>query len=67
MIDNEKLAYDLALIYARSKFEVANSKGIFGMMSPDNEPEAEVKALAVFFNEAYNQLISYDLSEVTES
>mgnify|MGYP000189393308 CR=1 FL=1 len=66
MLNNEKLAYDLALIYAKTKFEVANKNGVFGALYPDDEPEKEIKALAVFFNNAYNQYLSYDLSEITE-
>lgn len=66
MIDNEKLAYDLALIYAQTKFDAANKIGVAGLMSPKNEPETELKMLAMFFNDAYNQLRSYNLSEITE-
>lgn len=66
MVDKEKLAYDLALIYAKVKFEAANKNGAFGALYPHNEPEMTIKSLAVFFNEAYDQYLSYDLSEITE-
>lgn len=64
MLNNEKLAYDLALIYARTKFEAANRNGIAGALSPDNEPETELKMLAMFFNNAYNEYLSFDISEI---
>lgn len=66
MPDNEKLAYDLALIYARTKFEAANRNGIIGNLFPNNEPEAELKVLAMFFNDAYNEYLSRNISEITE-
>lgn len=68
MFDNEKLAYDLALIYARTKFEVANRNGAFDDLASHNdpEPELEMKSIVVSFNDAYNQYLSYDLSQITE-
>lgn len=66
MLSNEKLAYDLALIYARTKFESANRRGVAGDLCPHNEPEMELKMLASFFNDAYNEYLSCDISEITE-
>lgn len=65
MRNNESLAYDLALIYAKTKFDAANKNGIISSISPNNEPETELKALATFFNDAYNWYISHDPRELT--
>lgn len=62
----KKIAYDLALIYAKTKFEVANKNGIISSLYPNNEQEGEFKTLAMFFNDAYNEYLSYNFSEVKE-
>lgn len=64
MNNNEKLAYDLALIYAKTKFEYVNNNGIIGKLHPQNEPEAELAALATFFNDAYDYYRSRDISKI---
>ncbi len=64
MDNNEKIAYDLALIYAKTKFETMNSQGIIGKLCPKNEPDAELVALATLFNDAYNYYISHDIKEL---
>ena len=66
MLNNEKLAYDLALIYAKTKFEVANKNGVISSLYPSSEPEMELKLLVSLFNDAYNQYLSQDLSQITE-
>ena len=64
MFDNEKLAYDLALIYAKTKFESAIENGDFCDLH--NQQEMELKSIAVFFNDAYSQYLSCNLSDFIE-
>lgn len=65
-MNNEQLAYDLALIYAKIKFDSVNSKGIIGDLYPKNEPKAELVALATFFNDAYDYYRSQNISEIDD-
>lgn len=65
-MNNEQLAYDLALIYAKIKFDSVNSKGIIGDLYPKNEPKAELAALATFFNDAYDYYRSQNISEIDD-
>lgn len=67
MIDNQKIAYDLAMIYAKTKFKALNETHLIGDLHHHNEPEAELKILASFFNDAYTYFASRDVSEITDS
>ena len=67
MIDNQKIAYDLAMIYAKIKFKALNDTHLIGDLHRHNEPEAELKILASFFNDAYAYLVSRNISEITDS
>ena len=65
-MNNEQLAYDLALIYAKTKFDSINSKGIIGDLYPQNEPEAELITLATFFNDVFDYYRSHNISEIDD-